>query len=281
MKDRKAGYSVPDAVTNYINERNHFGWRLRGERAVRFANIKKGDSVLDLCCGPGMVTKVINETVGLDGKVVGVDTSKDFIDYAKRFCNRNNAFFIKGNVENLGRYLDYQKFDAAIILASWFWIKEKEKLCRQVKNHLKSDGKFLMSISSDNLDDLKTKEFYWAYRENLKNVILEMSPSTNLSYFENLPVVDSNFINETTTLVNGTGFYLWFQNEVGRVLTLEDKLFTYNNPARTEWVGDFSSDTRLSIIRRALSKTANKFEGPIIIKRHTFYLVFGLREKDK
>jgi len=276
MKDRKTGYIVPEAVTHYIDERNHFGWRLRGERAVKFAGIKEGDSVLDLCCGPGMVTKVISEAVGPDGKVVGIDISRDFIKYAKTFCGESNAFFITGNVENLNKHLRNQKFDSAIILASWFWIKNKERLCGQVKNYLKPDGRFLVNISSDNLSDPKTRDFYWTYRAKLKDVILETSPLTDLSYFDNLPVVDSNFVDGIVTLVNGCGFCLQSQNEVGRLLTLEDKLFTYNNPARTEWVGNYSPDIRLAIIRQALNETANEISGFGAIKRHTYYLLFGL-----
>lgn len=239
MKDRQTGYLIPEAVTNYIDERNRFGWRLRGERAVKFTKIKEGDSVLDLCCGPGMVTKVLSEAVGLKGKVLGIDISEDFIKYAKTFCGESNTFFITGNVENLNEHLGDQKFDSSVILASWFWIKNKEKLCGQVKNHLKPDGRFLVSISSDNLNDSKTRDFYWTYRDKLKDAVSEASPSKDLSYFNNLPVMNDSFIDGVISQVVGCGFFLQSQNEVERQLTLKDKLFTYNNPARTEWVGDF------------------------------------------
>lgn len=281
MKDFPSGYNVSEAVRGYIEERNHFGWRLRGERAVKFAQIKEGDSVLDLCCGPGMVAKVISETVGVGGKVVGIDMSQDFINYAKSFCDGNNTSFIADDIKNINMHLADQLFDSAIILASWFWIEDKVSLCEQVKDHLKPDGKFLISISSDNLNDNKTAEFYWKYRENLKNEVLKVSPSTNLSYFDKLPVVDRKFITETVALVNGHGFRLRSENEVERFLTAEDKLYTYNNPARTEWVGNFSPDQRLEIIRKAISNTVATIPNLSVIKRHTYYLTFGLGEQTK
>lgn len=275
MKNRNiTGYLVPKAVVNYIDERNYFGWKLRGERAVRFAGIKNGDAVLDLCCGPGMVTKVISNAVGSGGKVVGIDISKDFIDYANKFCNKGNVSFITGNVEKLDEIIEKQKFDAAIILASWFWIKEKNKLCAQVKKLLKPVGRFVISISSDNLNDAKTRKFYWVYRKKLKDVVLETYPLTDLSYFDKLPVLDDGFVNETKLLINGSGFKLKSQHEVERVLTLKDKLFTYNNPARTEWVGKFPPHKRLSIIKRAFKKTVDEIDDLSVIKRHTYYLVF-------
>jgi ubiquinone/menaquinone biosynthesis C-methylase UbiE len=281
MKDRINGYCVPDAVTNYIDERNHSGWGSRGERVVEFAGIKEGDSVLDLCCGPGMVTKVIREAVGSNGRVVGIDTSEDFIKYAQTFCNENNVSFKTGNVEELGRLIKKQKFDVAILPASWLWIKNKEKLCTQVRKSLKPDGKFVLSLSGDNLDDEKTRKFYWKYRGNLKKAVLEVSPSTDLLYFNYLPVMNNNFVGGVIAQVANCGFGFLSQHEVQRDLTLEDKLFTYNNPARTEWVGDFISNVRLMIIKRALDKTASEVGNSCVIKRHTYYLVFGLSGKAK
>ncbi|MDP3994485.1 MAG: class I SAM-dependent methyltransferase [bacterium] len=278
MTDRKTGYTTSDAVAKYINERNHFGWRLRGERAVKFAEIKKGDFVLDLCCGPGMVTKVISEVVGLDGKVVGVDISDEFIKYARELCHEENTSFIVGGVEDLSMLVGDRKFDSVVLLASWFWIKNTEKLSTGVKNCLKPDGRFVISLSSDNLNDSKTREFYWTYRENLKETVSNISPSTDLSYFDNLPVMDNSFINGVVSQVAGCGFCLQSQNEVERQLTLEEKLFIYNNPARTEWVGEFPPGKRLQIIKQALRKTASEVGDSIVIKRHTYYLVFGLDE---
>ncbi len=276
MKAEQAGYADPQAVANYIEERERFGWRARGERAVRFAEIKNGNAVLDLCCGPGMVTKVIRETVGVQGRVVGIDSSPDFITYARTFCNEDNVSFIAGNVEDLPAHIGNQEFDAALLLASWLWINNKDLVCAHVRNCLTPEGKFVISLSSDNLDDAETNKFYWAYRDKLKESVLRVSPSTDISYFNKLPVMDARFTDGVISQLHDHGFSLQSRHEVERVLSLEDKLFTYNNPARTEWVGSFPPDVRLGIIRQALHNTGAEVGGSGVIKRHTHYLVFGL-----
>ena len=138
----KKAYKNPDAVTYYIKEREYFGWRPRGERAVKFAEIKPGDYVLDLCCGPGMVSKVIREFVGDKGKVIGIDISPKFIKYANQLCNYPNVSFFKGNVENFDTYTHAEKFDAIVLLASWYWIKNKDQLLKKIKLNCHSDDTF-------------------------------------------------------------------------------------------------------------------------------------------
>ena len=274
MKNK--GYKCSEAVKEYIKEREYYGWRPRGERAVGFGKIEKGDSVLDLCCGAGMVARVVREKVGNKGKVVGIDQSADFIKYAKDFCNSENVEFIKGDVEKLDRIVKDQKFNVILLLASWYWIKNKRRLCIQVGKHLKKDGRFVLSLLSDDLSDEKTYEFYWKYREALKNEVRRMYPKLNLSYFDNLPVIDNDYVDKTVAELASCGFYLKFSNKIQRTFSLEDKLFTYNNPARTEWVGPFSPDLRLKIIKSALKKATVGLSNSQNLKRVTYYLTFSL-----
>jgi ubiquinone/menaquinone biosynthesis C-methylase UbiE len=274
MESEKRGYKTADAVTGYIDERMHFGWEIRGQRVVKFGGIKSGDDVLDLCCGAGMVSKTVRETIGPSGKIVGIDTSCDFIKYAKQFCNYKNCSFLVGDVENLDVILDKQKFDVAMLLASWFWIKDKDGLYRQIGKHLNEKGKFVLSLSSDNLEDETTTRFYWIFRKNLKKQVLTASPGTDLSYFDKLPVVDRGFVDKVIKQVEDCGLHLLSENEGRRDLDFDGKLYTYKTPARTEWVGDFAPDVRYEIIKNALMDTKEETGDSIIIKKHTYYLTF-------
>lgn len=276
MKKVEKGYKTLSSVKSYIDERLHFGYELRGQRVIKFGGIKKGDSVLDLCCGAGMVSKTIRKTIGSSGKIVGIDISSDFINYAKQFCNYKNCSFMVGDVENLDKLLDKQKFDVVILLASWFWIKDMRGLCRQIKKHLNLGGKFIPSISSDNLDDETTKKFYWVFRDNLKKQVLKVSPGEDLSYFEKLPVIDRKFVNQAINLVSSCGFRLLSENEGGRDLDFKGKLYTYKTPARTEWVGNFPPQVRYKIIKNALNETKKVMGDSIMIKKHTYYLTFSI-----
>lgn len=50
--------------------------------AVSWSGAKKGDSVLDLCCGSGDLAFLLSEKVGSSGKVIGLDFSKEQLSVA-------------------------------------------------------------------------------------------------------------------------------------------------------------------------------------------------------
>lgn len=71
--------------------------------AVSWSGAKEGDSVLDLCCGSGDLSFLLSEKVGPNGKVIGLDFSKEQLSVASsRLRSRskacyNNIMWIEGN----------------------------------------------------------------------------------------------------------------------------------------------------------------------------------------
>ncbi|MEQ8517993.1 MAG: arsenite methyltransferase [Cytophagales bacterium] len=69
-----------------------------------FAQIKKGQTVVDLGSGAGFDSFLVSKIVGESGKVIGVDLSEDMLSLARRNSingNYNNVEFIKGDIEDL------------------------------------------------------------------------------------------------------------------------------------------------------------------------------------
>ena len=79
---------------------------------IKSLSIPAESKGLDAGCGIGSVTKLLAETVGEKGHVIGVDLSKDFVHYAKNNNQTNNTQFIEGNVNSLR--FDDNSFD-------WVW----------------------------------------------------------------------------------------------------------------------------------------------------------------
>ena len=79
---RKRAPSYNSAVQFF----NLIGWRVNHYRimAVEALNLKKGDTVVDLCCGTGLNFPYLHRAVGTDGKVIGVDLSDDMLKVAKK-----------------------------------------------------------------------------------------------------------------------------------------------------------------------------------------------------
>lgn len=69
---------------------------------VRMMRLDMGQRVLDVACGTGAVTRLLGERVGIDGMVVGTDTSISAIRIARRFCGGGNTHFVNADAEALG-----------------------------------------------------------------------------------------------------------------------------------------------------------------------------------
>lgn len=65
---------------------NLIGWRVNYYRkvAVEAMNLKKGDTVIDLCCGTGLNFPHLYNAVGDKGKIIGVDLSADMLKEAEK-----------------------------------------------------------------------------------------------------------------------------------------------------------------------------------------------------
>ena len=95
---RVSGYDILSYVLG-------MGPKGRNSRMViELAEIKPGDSVLDLGCGTGSLTLTARRAVGPSGKVHGIDASPEMIDAARQKASRSglDVLFDVGLMEDLG-----------------------------------------------------------------------------------------------------------------------------------------------------------------------------------
>lgn len=76
--DRQALFSsiapVYDNLNDLLSLGQHRVWK---RMAVSWSGAKKGDKVLDICCGSGDLAFLLSEKVGIDGQVIGLDFSRE------------------------------------------------------------------------------------------------------------------------------------------------------------------------------------------------------------
>ena len=114
------------------------------EKLIELVNIKKGNTVLDVACGTGVVTKRIRDKISSSGFVIGTDTSTTAINLAKQWNGkRNNVEFVNADAEN---FTFSKKFDRITCQYALFFFPNAKKALQNIRNNLKKSGKIGISV---------------------------------------------------------------------------------------------------------------------------------------
>ena len=138
-------------VWNEVAPRYHRRWAKADNgpfcstsKLVQLMELKKGDKVLDVACGTGVVTKKIRNKVGSKGLVVGADSSVTAINIAKRWNNsEDNIHFVNMDAE---KFSFNCRFNAATCQYALFFFPNSQKALKNMKNCLIDDGKIGISV---------------------------------------------------------------------------------------------------------------------------------------
>ncbi len=113
---------------------------------IALANIKQGDIVLDLGSGAGFDSFLAVKKVGENGKIIGVDMTKEMISKARALADKygfKNVEFRLGDIEKLpveNEYIDVIISNCVINLAP-----DKLKVFKEAYRVLKKTGKMYVS----------------------------------------------------------------------------------------------------------------------------------------
>lgn len=151
---------------------------------LRLLEIKKGETILDLACGPGFFAR---EFFKKGGEVVGVDISKDLITLAKKSSPANIEYHI-GSAENLS-FLKEKSADKAVIILAIQNISDINAVFQECARVLRPGGKLFMAMNHPAFRVPKESSWDWdetaqaQYRRIDKymsdfSVKIQMHPST-------------------------------------------------------------------------------------------------------
>ena len=138
-------------IWNEVAPRYHKRWASTSQgpfhstsKLVELLDINRGDKVLDLACGTGVVTKKIIRKVGMSGYVVGGDTSITAIKIAKKWNqSQSNLDFVNVDAENF----NFSKpFDIITCQYALFFFPNAQKALKNIKKNLEKTGKIGITV---------------------------------------------------------------------------------------------------------------------------------------
>lgn len=111
MFDRVAGRY--DLLNSLMSAGLHHRWR---ERAADRAELKPGDSVLDVCCGTGDLAFELADRVAPGGRVVGCDFSEPMLDLAREKAGNRGIDGVRFEwADALDLPYDSERFDVVTV----------------------------------------------------------------------------------------------------------------------------------------------------------------------
>ena len=115
-------------------------------KLVRFADINRGQRVLDVACGTGVVARAASERVGRHGRVVGVDLNPGMIAVAQSLPATDGApiEWLERSALNLG--LDDASFDVVLCQQGLQFFPDKAAALREMRRVLGNNGRLALSV---------------------------------------------------------------------------------------------------------------------------------------
>ena len=110
------------------------------------AELKKGDTVLDLGSGAGFDSFLVAQKAGKEGRVIGVDMTPEMIKKARANAEKSgykNVEFRLGEIENLP--VEDNSIDAVISNCVINLSPDKPKVFKEILRVLKKGGRFFIS----------------------------------------------------------------------------------------------------------------------------------------
>jgi ubiquinone/menaquinone biosynthesis C-methylase UbiE len=115
---------------------------------LEWAGIMPGQQVIDIGCGPGVITRLLGEYIGPIGKVTGVDISDDLLETARKL-KLNTTEFHCASVYDLSAYQG--QYDFAYVRLLFQHLSRPQEAMREIYSVLKPGGKVCILDSDEKI----------------------------------------------------------------------------------------------------------------------------------
>jgi demethylmenaquinone methyltransferase / 2-methoxy-6-polyprenyl-1,4-benzoquinol methylase len=153
-------YNNYDKMNSVISFQQHKRWR---KDTMRRMDVQKGSSALDVCCGTADWTIALADAVGPNGKVVGLDFSKNMLQIGQekvKELDLSHVSLIHGNAMELP--FDDNTFDYATIGFGLRNVPDYLQVLREMNRVLKPGG-IAVCLETSQPTMIGYKQLYYFY----------------------------------------------------------------------------------------------------------------------
>lgn len=142
------------------------------KKAVQLLELKKGDTVLDLACGPGLAFPLLQQQIGPEGKLIGVDYVPEMIHHCQKQMKKRRWKNVILFCEDAARLdLPADSLDGTISIIGLSAIPDYKETIKRCHHFLKPGGRLVVidgKKSKSKLVDGLLKAFRWSksYQQN-------------------------------------------------------------------------------------------------------------------
>ena len=164
------------AAESYENQYGRWS-KLLASQLVEFVGVRDGESALDVGCGTGSLAFTIASMRRVT-KVVGVDPSAAFIDFARSLNSDPRVTFDVGDAESL-RYPD-ASFDRCLSLLMITFVSNVSNGVREMRRVTRPEG-VVATCNWDSQGGMEVQRFFW-------DAVVAFDPAAESRHQRNRPL---------------------------------------------------------------------------------------------
>jgi len=152
-------------------------WGRIGRRTVERMSLKRGDRVLDACCGSGASAIPAAESVGADGRVLGIDLAENLLRLAREKALQlglAHAEFRFGDIEALDS--SGETFDAVICVFGIFFLPDMAAGVRSLWRVIRPGGQLAITTWGPRVFEPGSSAFWNAVRNERPDLYKSFNP---------------------------------------------------------------------------------------------------------
>ncbi|NNE26380.1 MAG: methyltransferase domain-containing protein [Saprospiraceae bacterium] len=120
----------------------HQVWSGEARSAWKIAEFSRGQTILDLGCGPGFCTMELAYIAGSEGKVIGVDKSEAFIEFLNHEARSHGLNIETQCTDFNGMQLDTGSLDGVYCRWALAWISNPQEIINNITEAMKPGAVF-------------------------------------------------------------------------------------------------------------------------------------------